>query len=124
MTKIKNFEDLKVWQKAHKLALSIYKITQDFPPSEKFGLVIQIRRAVISVVSNIVEGFSRNPIKESLRFYNIAEASLEEVKCQLLVARDLNYLSQAIYQENLELANEVGKMLNSWINSQIENSKA
>lgn len=124
MSQIKTFKDLKVWYRAHQLVLYVYKITKNFPSEEKFGLVVQIRRAVISVASNIVEGFHRSSIKESLRFYNIAEASLEEVKYQLLIARDLDYIPVTIYQESINMADELGRMLNAWGNSQIKNSKA
>ena len=124
MSKIETFRDLRVWQKAHELVLNIYKVTQNLPQAEKFGLVSQVRRAVISVASNIVEGFHRNSIKESLWFYNIAQAFLEEVKYQLLIAKDLSYVSLAIYQESLGIADQVGKMLHSWIGSQIKNSRA
>lgn len=69
MGKIKNFRDLKVWQKAHQLVLQVYRITERFPQSEIYGLTNQIRRAVISVASNIVEGFERKSSKDSLHFY-------------------------------------------------------
>jgi four helix bundle protein len=123
MSQIKTFKDLKVWNKAHNFVLYVYRITKDFPQGEKFNLISQIRRAVIYIASNIVEGFHRSSIKESLRFYNIAEASLEEAKYQLLIAKDLDYISSAIYQEGINLADEVGRMLNSWVVSQIKNSK-
>jgi len=136
MGKIKNFRDLKVWQKAHQLVLQVYRITERFPQSEIYGLTNQIRRAVISVASNIVEGFERKSSKDSLHFYslnnseenkvltksgsyNMADGSLEELKYQLLVAFDLKYINDKIYKEILDLAEEVSKMLNSWIQSQI-----
>lgn len=118
MSVIKTFNDLTVWQKAHEFVLCIYKITKDFPSEEKFALVQQIRRAVVSIASNIVEGFQRNSIKESLRFYNIADASLEEVKYQLLIAKDLNYLPEPIYNYAFDLAKQVGRMLHYWVESQ------
>jgi len=124
MAEIKTFYDLFVWQKAHQLVLAVYKTTKDFPSQERFVLVSQIRRAVISVASNIVEGFSRLSVKESLHFYNIAKASLEEVKYQILIARDLNYLTEESYQKILTLAEEVSKMLSRWVQSQIKNSIA
>lgn len=78
--KIKKFKDLVVWQKAHNLTLEIYKITQKFPPDEKYGIVSQMRRAAYSIPANIVEGHSRKSKKEFLQFLNIAKGSLEELK--------------------------------------------
>jgi len=115
---VKNFQDLKVWQKAHQLTLDIYKITENFPKHEIYGLVSQIRRAVVSIVSNIVEGFRRRFLKDSLHFYNIANSSLEEVRYQLLLARDLKYINDQEYQNISNLAEEVSKMLNAWIKNQ------
>jgi len=92
MTPIRRFEDLKVWQKAHELVLLVYKLTAKFPAEEKYGLSSQKRRAAVSVASNIVEGFKRRTVKDSLNFYNTADASLEELCYQSLVARDLGYI--------------------------------
>ena len=97
MAQIKTFKDLKVWKRAHQLAIHIYQITAKFPIDEKYGLNSQIRRAAVSVVSNIVEGFSRKTIKESLNFYNISYGSLEELKYQLLLACDLTYITEEDY---------------------------
>ena len=123
MSQIKNFKDLKVWQKSHKLVIAIYKATARFPNGERFCLISQVRRAVISVASNIVEGFHRASLKESLYFYHVATASLEEVKYQLLIAKDLQYLSESDYNSIFDLADEVGKMLYSRAKSQVENNK-
>ncbi|MFA5771072.1 MAG: four helix bundle protein [Patescibacteria group bacterium] len=123
MAEIKTFKDLKVWQKAHLLVLLIYKLTAKFPLEEKYGLVSQMRRAVVSVASNIVEGFKRKTAKDSLNFYNISDGSLEELKYQLLVSLDLGYISKNDYLEALNLAEEVSKMLQSWSKSQRNNSQ-
>ena len=90
--KIKNFYDLIAWQKAHKLTLLIYRETKNFPTSEQFGLMSQMRRAAVSVGSNIAEGFGRGSAKEKTQFYLIALGSLYELQSQLLVARDLEYI--------------------------------
>ena len=119
---IKSFKDLKVWQKAHELVLLIYKLTNKFPPEERFGLTNQMRRAAVSIGSNIVEGFKRRSVNDSIHFYNMADASLEEVKYQLLVARDLEYIDQRVYDATMQLAEETSKMLRSWIISQQCNS--
>jgi len=115
---LKSFQELIVWQKAHCLTLKIYQLSKEFPKEEIFTLTSQIRRASISVESNIAEGFSRRSSKESKRFYYMANASLEETKCQLLIAKDLKYLSERELQEVYNIAEEVGKLLNSWIKSQ------
>jgi four helix bundle protein len=118
MGKIKTFQDIKVWQKAHELALRVYKLTKNFPVEERFGLAHQMRRAAVSIASNIVEGFERKSSKDSLHFYNISDGSLEELKYQLFLAKDLNYINKKEYNETIMLAEEVSKMLNSWIKSQ------
>lgn len=115
---VKTFQDLKVWQKAHQLVIEVYKLTSKFPLEEKYGLVSQLRRAAISIVSNIVEGFKRKYLKDRLHFYNIANSSLEEVKYQLLLTKDLGYINKKQYLQTLGLAEEVSKMLNSWIKKQ------
>jgi four helix bundle protein len=96
---IKNFSDLKVWQEAHRISLIIYKETGTFPKEELFGLTSQIRRASISVSSNIAEGFGRFGYKGKAQFYGFSLGSLEEMRSQLLLARDLSYLSEEIFQE-------------------------
>ena len=123
MGEIKTFQDLKVWQKAHQLVLEIYSLTKRFPVEERYGLVSQLRRAAVSVASNIVEGFRRRSVADSVHFYNISDASLEEVKYQLLVSCDLVYLSKQEYVEVFHLTEEVSKMLRSWAESQHKNSK-
>ena len=115
---IQTFRELKVWQRAHELALHMYKVTSNFPSEEKFGLISQMRRAAISVAANIVEGFRRAGARDSLRFYDIANASLEELRYETIVAHDLGYLSEnegLITEQKLE---ETSKMLNGWIRSQ------
>lgn len=84
-----------------------------------YGLTNQIRRAAVSVTSNIVEGFERKSVKDGLHFYNIADGSLEEIKYHLLLAKDLNYINEENYKEIINLSKEVSKMLNSWIKSQL-----
>ena len=118
MAQIKTFKELKVWVKAHELVLEIYKITKNFPPEEKFGLISQIRRAAISIASNLVEGFRRKSLKDSLYFYNIAEGSLEELKYQLILSRDLKFITDDEFNKVSNLADEVGGMLYCWIQSQ------
>lgn len=91
--KIHTFKDLHAWQEAHTLVLEVYRITKIFPREELFGIVNQMRRAAVSVTSNIAEGFSRNTYRDKTQFYAIAQGSLTELESQLLVARDLGYMS-------------------------------
>lgn len=109
--KVKTFRDLLVWQKAHHLLLLIYKATQNFPPTEKYIITSQLQRAMLSVPTNIVEGYHRKSTKDYLHFLNISFSSLEEVKYHLFVSKDLNYLSQIQYEEFMNLAEEVSRML-------------
>jgi len=114
-TKIKNFTDLNAWKEAHKLVLLVYKLTKLFPKEEQFGLTNQIRRAVVSVTSNIAEGFSRSSYKEKSQFYSIALGSLTEVQNQLLIARDLEYLPKDQFPEIAIVTVTVNKLLNGLI---------
>lgn len=116
--KITTFRDILAWEKAHELTLMVYKLTESFPKCEEFGLKSQIRRATVSIPSNIAEGFKRKSKADSSHFYNIAEASLEEVKYQLLLSRDLKYISSEDYNIATELADETGKILFGWLKSQ------
>ena len=108
-------DKLIVWQQSHQLVLKIYEITKGFPNSELFGLTSQIRRAAVSVPSNIVEGKARGFDKEYKRFLMMARGSLEEVKYQLLLAKDLKYIDISEYEAITGLTNEVGKLLNGLI---------
>lgn len=117
MNKITTFKDLVVWQKSHQLTLLVYKAVARFPRFEEFGLSSQMRRCSSSVPSNIAEGFKKNSTKDSLHFYNIAECSLEELKYQLILARDLSYIDNNRYDVFDSLAEEVSKVLYGWIKS-------
>jgi len=117
MAEIKNFRDLKAWQESHSFVLLIYRLTKKFPAEEKFCLVPQIRRAVVSVSSNIAEGFERYSGKDKVHFYNMAQTSKIEVENQLLIARDLKYIGQADYLNAIQQADLVGKLLTGIIKS-------
>ena len=106
------FEDLVVWQKAHSMTLSVYRLTADFPKSEMFGLVSQMRRAAVSVPANIVEGFHRRGSAEKVRFFNIAQGSLEELRYFVLLAADLNYGETPSLREDIE---QTGRLLGGYI---------
>lgn len=93
--------------------LKIYKITETFPKAELYGLVSQVRRAVISVVANIVEGSKRATVKDRTHFHTMADTSLEEVKYYLLLSYELGYISKEQGAELTENAREIGRMLNA-----------
>ncbi len=118
MSNIKTFRELEVWKKAHELVLQVYKITKAFPKEELFVLVSQLGRAAISIAANIVEGFRRKTLKDSVNFYHMADASLEELKYHLLLGRDLGYMDVPDYEKIHLLCEEVGKLLTRWIQSQ------
>ena len=105
-------ENLLVWKKAHELTLKIYEITKDFPKDELFGLTSQMRRSSTSIPCNIVEGKARGSSKDFKRFLLIARGSLEELKYQILLSKDLNYINENTYQEILNITKEVGRLLN------------
>ncbi len=115
--KIRSFTDLKTWQEGHKLVLMIYDITKIFPKEEQFGLTNQIRRAVISVTSNVAEGFSRSSGKEKTQFYLMALGSLTEVQNQLLVAKDVKYIGSSVFSNLADQSILVSKLLNGLIKS-------
>ena len=115
--KIKTFTDLDAWKEGHKLVLMVYKDTDKFPKEEKFGLTQQLRRAVVSVTSNIAEGFSRRSNKEKARFYFISKGSLTEAQNQLFISRDLAYLKVSDFEKIVDQANLVGKLVSGLIKS-------
>lgn len=112
-----DFERLTVWNKAYQFALKIYKLTDGFPNKEQYRLTDQICRAALSIPSNIAEGKARQSLSEFIQFLYIARGSLEEVRCQLMFARDLGYISEQEYTEYDEEAEIVSKLLNGLIKS-------
>ena len=109
------WEDLLVWQKAHKLVLQVYKATAVFPASENWGLTSQLRRSIVSVAANIVEGKSKKTDKEFLHFLYISRGSLEESRYYLLLACDLHLLGPEDYSELETCCVEVSYLLNKLI---------
>lgn len=100
--KIKSFTDLLAWKEAHKLVLMVYKATKRFPKDEMFGLISQMRRAAVSIVSNIAEGFARQSYKEKVQFYFLARGSSTELQSQLLISRDLGLLNSHDFRKIAE----------------------
>ena len=111
MSRVERFEDLIAWQKARNLTREIYGITRQGAFSKDFGLAGQMQRAVVSIMSNIAEGFERGGRGEFQQFLSIAKASCAEVRSQLYVAFDIGYLDQTKFREVLEQAEEVGRVV-------------
>jgi four helix bundle protein len=104
----RSFEDLVVWQKAHTFVLGVYRLTASFPREETYGLTAQLRRAAVSVPGNIAEGFRRRGRADKARLMNVAEASLDEARYYIRLARDLEYHSDMSLAEN---AGDVSRLL-------------
>jgi len=113
--KIKSFTDLNAWKEGHKMVLEIYKITQKFPKEEIFGLTNQLRRAAVSFTSNIAEGFSRNSYKEKVQFYSMALGSLTEVQNQLLITKDISYITKDEFYKIADITVNANKITNGLI---------
>lgn len=112
---LKSYKDFKVWQKAMDLTVEIYKLVKLLPKEETYALSDQMRRAVVSIPSNIAEGQGRNSNKEFMNFAGIARGSLSELETQLQICVKLNYITEQRAENTLKLCNEVGKMLTNLI---------
>jgi four helix bundle protein len=110
-----DYRNLIVWKRAHAFALEVYHSTRSFPDSERYGLTSQLRRAAISVVSNIAEGWGRHETRDQLRFLKMARGSICEVECQLLLSRDVGYLKSSGWERLDSSCRDIGKMLNGLI---------
>jgi len=111
----RDYRDLVLWQRAMALAIEAHRATSRFPRHELFGLVAQIRRAAVSVPSNIAEGAARRTTRDFIAFLHIARGSLSELRTQLLLARNFGYLSEADLCSTESLNDEVGRLLNAII---------
>ena len=114
--KINDYRDLLVWQKGLGLAKQIYQLTQSFPNEERYGLTTQIRRAAVSIPSNIAEGQARSGKKEFIQFLYFARGSLAEIDTQCLIAKDLGYVSEKQYEDIYTTIDELKRMLYSLVN--------
>ena len=112
-----SFKELKVWQKAMELALTVYKLSSTFPDAERFGLTNQLRRASVSVPSNIAEGYGRASTGEYRHFLGIARGSNCEIETQMALAKALCFGSEQTYVEAESLCDEVGRLLTSTMRS-------
>jgi four helix bundle protein len=113
----KGYRKLIVWQKTHNFVLEIYQVTLNLPKEEMFGLISQLRRAVVSVVANIVEGQAQNTKSQYLQFLNHSNGSLSEVEYYLELVRDLGYISPGLYEKLENQRREIGFLLFQLINS-------
>jgi four helix bundle protein len=109
---LRSSTQLRAWQEGHALVLRIYRITKTFPLDEQFGLTNQLRRAAVSITSNIAEGFSRSSPREKAQFYSAALGSLTEVQNQLLIAKDVGYLSADEFAETAQRTVTISKITN------------
>lgn len=120
---VRTFRDLVVWQKAIDLVTEIYRVTQKFPKEEMFGLISQLRRAAVSVPSNIAEGQGRLTEKEFRQFLGNARGSLSEVDTQIIIAKNLGYLEESVFKNLSAMIAEVGRVLNGLISSVISEKR-
>jgi len=112
---MRDFRELKVWEKAHRLTLEVYRETKSFPKEETYGLTSQARRAAASIATNIAEGAGKNSRLEFARFLQMATGSASELEYQILLARDLGYLAPEIHESLLVQVVETKKMLTGFV---------
>jgi four helix bundle protein len=111
------YRELKVWQLGVDLTVEIYRLTESFPKSELYGLTSQLRRAAVSIPSNIAEGHARKTRREMQRYVNIAKGSLAELETQLIIARELGYASDDALSKLLQLTEQESRMLSGLLKS-------
>lgn len=115
--KLRTYKDLIAWQKSYKLCLDIFEATKLFPRSELFALTNQIKKSALSIPSNIAEGYTRQSTQDYLRFLNIAYSSLAELETQILLAKDLKYITKDTYTQIKQLHEEVQRIMYGLIKS-------
>ncbi len=116
MGKVESYQDLEVWKQTKDLVRHIYQVTKAFPKEEQFGLTNQLRRAAISIPSNIAEGCGRNHSKDSIQFFFVSRGSLYEVETQIIIAFDLGYISSEEQTTILNSIKSCKRLLNGFIN--------
>jgi len=124
--RIRSFTDLNAWKEGHALVVELYQMTARFPRAEIFGLTNQLRRAGVSITSNIAEGFSRNSLKEKVQFFTISLGSLTEIQSQLVIARDVGYIQKEEFDKIAQQTVKVAKILRGLIKKtglMIQNSR-
>lgn len=113
MTYLKSYKELIVWQKSIQLVKEIFILTNEFPKSELYGLISQIRRAAVAIPSNIAEGYGRKSAKEYAQFYSIAYGSALELETQIIIAKELHFVEKERFIKVEKLLEEILRMLNS-----------
>ena len=114
---LKNYKELKVWQKSYKLCLEIYRTTAKFPKEERYGLTSQIRRSAVSIPSNIAEGYGRKTTADYIRYLYIAYGSVCELEPQILLSMDLGYVDSAVIEKIKDEIQQIERMLKGLIKS-------
>ncbi|MDY0090780.1 MAG: four helix bundle protein [Flavobacteriaceae bacterium] len=123
MSAIKSYKDLLIWQKGIDIVVNIYELVEGFPKEELYALTGQLKRASVSIPSNIAEGYGRNSTQSYISFINISRGSLFEIETQLIIAKRLKFVkNESLYEEVMIQILEETKMINSFINK-LENSK-
>lgn len=117
---IKHFTDLKAWQASRELVKTTYRVTVSFPVSEQYGLTSQMKRAAVSVASNIAEGFKRDTMPDKIHFYIMAHGSLTELQSQTILASDLSFLGQTSFRALMKQASETDKLLTGLVRASKE----
>jgi four helix bundle protein len=112
-----SFENVIAWQRAHQFVLYVYKTTKEFPNYERFGLSSQFQRAAVSIAANIAEGYKKKGAQDKLRFFNIAQGSIEECRYYIILANDLEYVDPETSVQMRELLEETSKLLNAYCKS-------
>ena len=120
MGAIRSYQDLDAWKLAMRLTRTVYEVTKGFPSDERFGLTSQVRRASVSIPSNVAEGWGRGSTQDYARFLRMARGSLYEVETQLIIARDLGYVDEGSLAGAIEQATEAGRVL-AGLTKSIEN---
>ncbi|MCK5707847.1 MAG: four helix bundle protein [Candidatus Aureabacteria bacterium] len=113
---VKSYKDLDVWRRSISIVKEVYLVTKKYPKEEIFTLVSQMRRAAISIPSNIAEGKSRHSKKEYIQFLYIALGSISELETQIMISKELDYIKNGIENDILDELDQIGKMLRSLIN--------
>ena len=116
------FQNIGAWQKAHEFVLLVYRATKSFPEFEKFGLCSQFQRAAVSIPANIAEGYKKLSRADKLRFYNIAQGSLEECRYYIISSKDLGYVDEDSYNQLAISIEETSKLLNAYCKGVVDNN--
>ena len=116
------FQNILAWQKAYDFVLDVYKYTKSFPESEKYGLMSQFRRAAVSIIANIAEGYKKMGKADKLRFMNISQGSLEECRCYVILSRDLGYIDNDVYNILYSKIEEASKLLNGYCKAMLNST--